>query len=60
MTYWQKLVAQYPDLEKYGPKNKKVKCPSSWGYEERIKGECSKEPSCEACWNREIPEKRDS
>ncbi len=59
MTYWQKLCIEYPDMAKYGPENKKVKCPSIWGYEERINGECQRRPSCTACWNREIPERRE-
>lgn len=59
MTYWQKLCAEYPDMEKYGAEDKRVKCPSFWGYEKRIRGECLKWKSCADCWSREIPEKKE-
>lgn len=56
MTYWQKLCTEYPDIAHKGPTNKDVKCPSVWGYEERIRGECMRQRSCEACWDRQMPE----
>lgn len=54
MTYWQRLCIEYPDMEKYGMKHKKVKCPCSWGYEKNEKGACQARKSCEECWMREV------
>ena len=58
MTYWQKLISQYPEMEEYGAQSKDVKCPCTWGYEQKIKGQCLKMRSCEQCWNRQIPERK--
>lgn len=58
MTFYERLVIEYPEMKKYGSSHKAVKCPSCWGYEERIKGECARRKSCEECWNRQMPERR--
>lgn len=60
MTFWQRLCGEYPEMQKYGCKHKAVKCPSQWGYEQQIRGECARRKSCAECWNREIPERRDT
>ena len=58
MTYLERLRLEYPDIAHKGAADKAIKCPSSWGYEQRIRGECRRMASCEACWNRKIPERR--
>lgn len=56
MTFWGRLLLEYPDMAKKRPDDKRVKCPCSWGYEKKERGLCLRMPSCEACWNREPPE----
>lgn len=56
MTFWARLMVEYPDMGHMNPANKMVKCRCSWGYEKKERGLCMTMPSCEACWKREQPE----
>ena len=47
MTYWDRLVLEYPDMAKHSPIEMQVKCPCSWGYEKKQKGFCATMKNCE-------------
>lgn len=58
MTFWEKLISEYPDMKEYTKQSKATKCPSSWGYEVRQKGMCWQKVNCEQCWDRQVPEQK--
>lgn len=53
MTYWQRLLTEYPDMQGLRPESKEVRCPSNFGYEVKQRGMCQK-MTCTECWNRRI------
>lgn len=58
MTFWDRLILEYPDMAKHSPVEIRVKCPSNWGYEKMQKGHCRSMKTCEECWNREMKEEK--
>lgn len=58
MTFWDRLVLEYPEMRKKSPMDKAVKCPCSWGYERKPRGLCVSMKSCDTCWMREMKEEK--
>ena len=56
ITFWQRLMMDYPDLRELTPNDKQVRCPVNYGYEVKQRGQCT-QMSCEQCWNRAMPGK---